>query len=186
VKNLTQRERVLLALAAAIAVILPLYEVVFAPQLHMLAVMTKRVEAQRAQVAAASADAGRLPNLLHAEKLTAYRLAAVEQQLPNAVSVAGLMSRLSRAISASGVQLIEVTFPQGTQPSPSAAAPVQELAFTVRLRGTFGPVVTFLRAIEAPPAFAAEQSLAIGPAATAAGGPGTLDITLAMKAIALR
>jgi Tfp pilus assembly protein PilO len=185
VKNFTRRERALLALAAAIAVILPLYLAVFAPELRMLAAMTKRVQAQRVQVAGAAADAGRLPDLVHQEAVTERSLAAVERQIPDAVRIAGLMNRLSTAITASGVQLIEVTFPQGTQPRLAAAAPVQELAFTLRLRGTFGRVVTFLRTIEAPPLFAVEQSLAIGPAA-APSAAGNLDITLAMKAIALR
>jgi hypothetical protein len=91
------------------------------------------------------------------------------------------MARLSNAISGSGVQLIEVTFPQGTQPVPSSTEPVQELSFNVRLRGTFDRVVLFLRAMEAAPPVALEQSLTL-----AAAGGGALDITVAMKAIALR
>ena len=178
-RRLTPREFVMVTAAAIIAVLVPLYGFVFAPEVRVLSTLSRRVQTQTAQIAAASADANRLPELERGRADASARLAAAELQIPATVSVSGLMGRLSAAIAASGVQLIEVTFPQGTQPVASATAPIQELAITVRLHGTFDRTVTFLRAIESLPPVAVEQSLAVG------GGP-ELDITLGMKAIALR
>ena len=178
-RRLTGRETVLVAIAAALAVAVPLYGIVFGPEIRTLSAMSRRVQTQTAQLAATEADAERLPDLEKAQAAEAARLAAVDQQIPDAISVSGLMGRLSSAITYSGVQLIEVTFPAGTQPTPSPTEPIQELAFTVRLRGTFDRVVGFLGAMEAAPPVAVEQSLSLT-------GAGTLDVTLAMKAIAAR
>lgn len=185
-RRLTTRELVLVGVLAALAVILPLYEVVFAPEVRALSALSGRVHTQSGQLAAATADANRLPDLEREQTAEAARLAAVERRLPATISVSGLMGRLSTAIAASGVQLIEVTFPQGTQPSPSPTEPIQELAFTVRLRGTFDRLVVFLRAIEAAPPVAVEQSLAIAGGQPLSPAAGYLDITVGMKAIALR
>jgi Tfp pilus assembly protein PilO len=186
VRRLTRREVVLVALAAAVAVVVPLYALVFGPEIHTLSAMSRRVGAQTVQLAAAEADAARVPDLERAQAAERARLASVEQQIPADITVSRLMGRLSTSIASSGVQLIEVTFPQGTQPSASPTDPIQELAFTVRLRGTFDRVVWFLRAMEAAPPVAVEQSLTLGGAAGAPAGVGSLDVTLAMKAIALR
>jgi hypothetical protein len=98
------------------------------------------------------------------------------------------VGRISQAIAASGVQLIEVAFPAGTQPSVSPAGPVKELTFTVRCRGTFAGVITFLQVMEASPPMAAEQSvnLAVGGPPTADRKPAGVEMTAEMKAFALK
>lgn len=185
-RRLTRRETVLVAIAAAVAVCVPLYALVFGPEIHTLSAMSRRAQAQTAQLTAAEADAARVPDLMRAQAAETARLADVEQQIPGTITVSRLMGRLSGAIAYSGVQLIEVTFPHGTQPTPSSTEPIQELAFTVRLRGTFDRVVWFLRAMEAAPPVAIEQSLTLATGAPAPPGTGNLDITVAMKAIALK
>jgi Tfp pilus assembly protein PilO len=185
-RRLTPREVVLVAVAAAAAVLVPLYSLVFGPELHTLSALASRVRSQTAQLAAAEADAARVPDLERARDVEATRVGLVEQDFPRAITVPKLMGRLSEAIASSGVQLIEVTFPHGTEPVASEAAPIQELAFTIRLRGTFDRVVWFLKAMEAAPPVALEQSLTLGAAADSPAGIGYLDVTVAMKAIALR
>jgi Tfp pilus assembly protein PilO len=186
VRRLTRRETVLVAIAAAVAVIVPLYAGVFGPEIRTLSTMSRRVQAQTAQLAAAEADAARVPDLERARADEAARVTSVEQQIPGTITVSGLMGRLSGAITHSGVQLVEVTFPEGTQPTPSPTDPIQELAFTVRLHGTFDRVVGFLKAMEAAPPVTIEQSLTLAGAGASATGAGNLDITVAMKAIATR
>jgi len=172
--------------AAAVAILVPWYAFVFGPEIRALSTIGRRVQAQTVQLAAAAADAARVPELERQRAAEAARLRRVERQIPPIISVSGLMGRLSAAIGASGVQLIEVTFPQGTQPAASPTDPIQELAFTVRLRGSFDHVVWFLRAMEAAPPVAVEESLTLAGASRSAAGAANLDITIAMKAIALR
>ncbi|HEV2440267.1 MAG TPA: type 4a pilus biogenesis protein PilO [bacterium] len=185
-RQLTARETVLVAAAAALAVIVPLYSFVFAPETAAMSALNRRVEAQNKQLTAIAASAGRLPTLERDHAGVAARLQQEEQQMPSTINVSGLMGRLSAAIAASGTQLVEVTFPAGTQPTASATDPVQELALTVRLRGTFGHIVTFLQFVEAAPAVVSEQSLAIAGGAPPVPGDGALEATVGLKAIALK
>jgi len=108
--------------------------------------------------------------------------------MPASISVSTLMGRISQAIAVSGVQLIEVTFPAGTQPSVSPTGPVQELPFTVRCRGTFAGVIMFLQAMEASPPMALEQSLNVAGNGPPTGDrkPAGVEMTAEMKAFALR
>jgi Tfp pilus assembly protein PilO len=183
VKRLTPRETALIAIAAALAVIIPLYSLVFSPELAVLKIAGGHVAAQSHQIAGLNTDAGRLPALERDTAAVEAGLEQAEARIPATISVSGLMSRLSGAISASGVQLVEVTFPQGTVPAASAADPVQELPVAIRLRGTFEHVVAFMQRIESTPVIAEEQAIAVGGGTPP--GDGTLDVTLTMKAIAL-
>lgn len=190
-RPLTPRETVIVAVAAVLALATPLYRFVFAPELETLARLNRRIEVQTRMLASVGAAANRLPAVEREHAAIAARVRELELRMPRSISVSGLIGRLSVAIAASGVQLIEVAFPAGTQPSAAAADPVQELPFTVRFRGAFARMVAFLQLLESPP-MAAEQSLSIAgggpPAAGGAGGgnPGGLEMTLAMKAFALR
>ena len=187
-RRLTLRETVLVVIAAALAVLVPLYTLVFAPQLGVMSLLSRHVDAQNRQLAAVNASAGRLPALERDQAGLAARVQQEQQRIPATISVSGLMSRFSVAIAVSGVQLIEVAFPQGTQPIGSTTDPIQELPVTMRIRGTFEHVVSFLQQIEAAPPVAAEQAVSIGGGAPPAqgNGEGNLEVTVSMKAIALR
>lgn len=186
-RSLTPRETVIVAIALVLAVGLPLYRFVFAPQLEALSLLNRRIETQRRSLVGIEAAADRLHTVEHEHAAAAARVHELEGQIPANISVSGVMGRLSVAIAASGIRLIEVTFPAGTQPSASATEPIQELPFTVRLRGTFARAVAFLQLMESSPRVAAEQSIGIS-----GGGPSGgvdqegLEITLSMKAFALR
>lgn len=185
-RQFTARETVMVAVAVALAVIVPLYTFVFVPEINAMSALNRRVEAQNKQLAAISASAGRLPTLERDHAEVDARLKLEEQRMPSTISVSGLMGRLSAAIAGSGTQLLEVTFPAGTQPTASATDPVQELALTVRLHGTFGHIVSFLQQIEAAPAVIEEQSLAIAGGAPPVPGDGALEVIIGLKAIALK
>lgn len=185
-RALTPRETVMVAVAVLLAVAIPLYTVVFAPELGRLSLLNRRIESQSRRLATVEAAANRLRNVQREHAAVEARLQAVERELPASISVSGLMGRISTAIAASGVQLIEVTFPAGTQPAASATAPVQELPLAIRLRGTFAHVVTFLQQLEASPPVAVEQSLTLSGGGAPAVGTATLvEVTLNMKAFAL-
>ena len=184
-RQLTRREIVIVAVAVALAAALGLYRFAFAPELAALALLNRQIESQTRQMASVETAADRLPAVRQEHGVVAARLREIERRMPVNISVSTLIGRLSQAIAASGIQLIEVTFPGGTQPSASATGPVQELAYTVRVRGTFGRIITFMRLMEAPPPMAAEQSLNISGGA-AGGNQAVLEMTIGMKAFALR
>ena len=190
-RQLTPRETIIVAIAVALAVALPLYLFVFGPELDTLRILDGRIATQSRKLASVEAGARRLPALQQEHAVVAGRLREIERRMPARIAVSGVMGWLSAAIAASGVQLIEVTFPAGTQPAPAVTAPVQELPFTVRFRGTFSRVVIFLHLLESPPVIAVEQSLSIsggGPktAGGVAGNQENLEITMGMKAVAPR
>lgn len=184
-RALTPRETIMVAVAVLLAVAIPLYIGVFAPELGRLSLLNRRIESQSRRLATVEAAAGRLHTVQREHDAVAARLQAVERDIPAGINVSGLMGRISTAIAASGVQLIEVAFPAGTQPIPSATAPVQELLLTIRLRGTFAHVVTFLQQLEASPPVAAEQSLTLSGGGAPAAGTANLEVTLNLKAFAL-
>lgn len=189
-RQLTRRELVILAIGAALAVVIPLYRFVLAPEINALTTLNDQIAAQTRTLVGIAPSAGRLPALQRDYAAAASRLAQTERQIPTSINISGLMGRLSTAISASGVQLVEVTFPSGTQPAASAADPIVELPFTVRLRGTFERIVSFMQLMEMPPAVAAEQSVSISGASALPSGAGAssanLEVTMSMKAFALR
>jgi len=190
-RQLTSRETAIVAIAAVLAVVVPLYSFVFAPQLDTVAALNRRIEAQTRTLAGVEAAANRLPVVEGQHAAIATRVREMEQRMPTSISISGVMGRLSVAIATSGIQLIEIAFPAGTQPSAASADPVQELPFTIRFRATYARMVAFLQQIESPPAVV-EQSLSVangGPPAGGAPGGGNplgLEITLGMKAFALR
>lgn len=185
-RRLTSRESIIVAVAAAVAVGITLYTFVFAPEIRTLSLLNRRIAAQTHKLATLEAAAARLPAVQGEHAAVAARLRSVESRMPASISVSGLMGRLSTAIAVSGIQLIEVTFPAGTQPSASATEPVDELAFTMRFRGTFAHTITFLQLLESPPPLATEQSLNITDGSPAAPGVNSLDGALTMKAFAVR
>ncbi len=189
-RRLTRREAVLTAIGALVAVVLPLYLFVFMPMVKTIAIMNRQIQVKTRELAEVEVVAGRLPVDQHQRLEIDTRLRAMEQQMPMNISIPRVVGRLSQAIDASGVQLIEVTFPAGTQPSPQPTGPVEELPFTLRIRGTFTSVIVLMQHLEAPPRLMVGQTLGIsdggaGSAALSRSGPPLLDITMKMKAFAL-
>ncbi len=191
-RPLTERERVLAGVGVAAAVLIPLYAFVFAPTLRTLDAAGRQVQVKTRELASVEAVANRLPATERQRAEIDAQLRAMEQQIPERIQISAVVGRLSRAIDASGVQLIEVTFPAGTQPSPDPADPVEVLPFTLKIRGTFTTMIALMQQLEAPPRLMVGQALTISgggaaaPGAPVGGGPPLLDITMSMKAFALR
>ncbi len=165
---------------AVAAVVVPLYLFVFVPKVQTLAMMSRQVQVKTRELAGVEAIAGRLPAVERQRADIDTRLRAMEQQMPTHIRISEVVGRLSKAIDASGVQLVEVTFPAGTQPSAQGADPVEEVPFTLKIRGTFATVIALMQHLEAPPRLIVGQALGIS------GGPPLLEITMDMKAFALR
>jgi len=119
VRRLAPREIVIVAVAVVAGVVLPLYRFVFAPELAALGTLNTRIETQTREAVRREAAADRLPAVRDEHTALARRVQEMERQMPASISVSTLMGRISQAIAVSGVQLIEVTFPAGTQPSVS-------------------------------------------------------------------
>ena len=189
-RPLTERERVLAGLGVAAAVLIPLYAFVFAPTLRTLDAAGRQVQIKTRELASVEAVANRLPATERQRAQIDAQLKMMEQQIPDHIQISEVVGRFSRAIDASGVQLIEVTFPTGTQPSADPNDPVEVLPFTLKIRGTFANVIALMQQLEAPPRLMVGQGLMIsggGPAPAVPGRTGTplLDITMDMKAFAL-
>jgi len=202
VRPRTQREIIVVAAAAAVGVLLILYYIAFLPRLTALAQANRQLRAKIAQVADTEQVAARLPAARRERELTEEHVRAVEAQIPEAIEVSKLVSDLSRAIEASGVQFVEIAFPEGqpaqagaaTQaggPAGPAVAHLQEFPFSMRIRGTFDQTVTFLAWVEAMPRIVVVETLGIsGQGDLSAASPGkaapSLEIGLEMKTFALR
>ncbi len=189
-RPLTERERLLAGFGVVAAALIPLYAFVFAPALQTLDAAGRQLQIKTKELASVEEAANRLPAALRQRAEIDAQLRAMERQIPEHIQISEVVGRLSRAIDASGVQLIEVRFPAGTQPSADPTDPVEVLPFTLKIRGTFVNVIALMRQLEAPPHLVVGQALAIsggGAAATAPGGSAApvLDITMDMKAFAL-
>jgi Tfp pilus assembly protein PilO len=193
VRSLTRREAAIVAGCAVLAVVLPLYLWVFLPRLTALRVVTRQVQMHTRELAYLEQAAVRLPGAKHAHDQAEEKLRAIQEQIPRD-KIPELIVLLGHAIDASGVQLVEITFPSGQTPQPfslggATNASLTEVPLTLRIRGTFKALVAFMRNVEALPRLVTIQTLGISDVASPASRPGgapTLGITIDLQAVGLR
>ncbi len=190
-RRLTPRESAIVAVGVALAVLIPLYLFVFVPQLSRITALNRDIQMKTRDLGVLGAIAGRYPTVQRQAAEISARLTQIERQIPPQVQVPELVRRIGRAIDASGVQLIEITFPAGTTATSPSGSPLQELPFTLHIRGTFGNVIGFMTQLDALSPLVAVQTLGIGgettstPRGSPSGAP-SLDISMDMKTFALR
>ena|GEM_PF-2321478 len=197
-RPLTPRERIIVTVGAALAVLIPLYLFVFQPQTATLAILNRQIQVKTRDLAEMERVAARLPEAkrLHAAEIA--RLRAIERMIPSNIEVSDLVALMSRAIDASGVQLIEIAFPQGARSlsdlpagspaSPASPAPslLQELDFSLQIRGLFADIVALMDQVETLPRLVEVRTMDVSDTGGPAGAAPVLTVTLGMKTFALR
>ncbi len=198
-RPLTRRETVVVVGGAVLAVLLGLYFLAFLPRLTALTQVNRQLRAKSIQLAEVEQTAARLPVAQRQHAETEAQLREVERRIPGSLEVHELVAELNSAMQASGVQLVEIAFPEaqpaqtGPQPRPGAPAgqvvDMQEVPFSLRVRGTFAQTVAFMGQLETLPRVVAVQTLGISEPtsrAAAAFGRSSVDISMDMKTFVLR
>jgi Tfp pilus assembly protein PilO len=186
-RRLTRREIVVIAIAAVLALAVPVYLFLFRPKLEEMAVAEQLYAARVREYQQVDATARRFPQAQAERQAVADRLAVAEQRIPRTFEPADVALLLASAIKAGGVQLVELTFPE-TPPAPAAGSTsgqgsgVLEAPFSLHVRGTFPQAVQFLRFVEVLPRVLSIDTMTF----TAGPAPPLLEITIGMKAYVLQ
>ncbi|MDQ7819888.1 MAG: type 4a pilus biogenesis protein PilO [Armatimonadota bacterium] len=150
---LRPRERTLLGAGAAVLAGVLLGGLLYLPALLDLTAARREVVRKSAELRRATALAQQRPEV---ESRYAAERRAAEQlltRIPREPDLPDLIVRLDGALSGSGVELMEVTFPPETSSpaSPAEPAPVSALPVQIRVRGRYPQVRALVEAIERSP-----------------------------------
>lgn len=192
-RPLTRRETAVVVGGVTLAVLLVLYFLVFLPRLTALTQANRQLRTKIAHFAEVEQTAARLPVAVRQHAEVEAQLRGVERRIPGSLQIPELVAELNSAIQATGVQLVEITFPEVPRAQPGAPAgqvvDLQEVPFSLRVRGTFAQTVAFLGQIEILPRVVTVRILGISePAdrAAAALGRTSLDVSMNMTTFVLR
>lgn len=160
---LRPRERALVGAGAAVVAGVLLGGVVYLPAALDLAAARREIVRKEGELRRAAALAQQRPEVEQryaAERLAAERLLT---QIPRDPDLPDLILRLEEALSRSGAELMEITFPPQTPAPPSAGepAPVSGLPVQVRVRGRYPQIRALVAAIERSPRLTVIDRLAL-------------------------
>ncbi|MGH8630360.1 MAG: type 4a pilus biogenesis protein PilO [Burkholderiales bacterium] len=155
-----RRERLLLFSAVAVLALIALYLLVFSSRLTDLRLARADEARKRSEVGRLAAVVQQRTEIEQQHAAARRALEDLLDRVPRDPALPALLTQVDFALRASGLELVEITFPQQTQeaasgstqqPSGSANQAVGSLTFQMQVRGRFPQLLVFVQMMESLP-----------------------------------